>query len=124
MDPSRDNPLIRFTTFWWGIGTFFIFAALLAVIWLFARPEPASLEDVAAQPRYATKAKIDAAQSANLSPESIEAAAATVAKRLADSKPKSFLGRIPQRNSQRLLPWTPRRSIQLLRVLTHRSIQR
>ena len=73
MDPSRDNPLIRFTTFWWGIGTFFIFAALLAVIWLFVRPEPASLEDVAAQPRYATKAKIDAAQSANLSPESIEA---------------------------------------------------
>ena len=32
MDPSRDNPIIRFTTFWWGIGTFFIFALLLAVI--------------------------------------------------------------------------------------------
>ncbi len=87
MDPSRDNPLIRFTTFWWGIGTFLIFAVLLAVIWLFVRPEPTSLEDAAAQPRYATKAKIDAAQAANLSPESIEAAAATVAKQLADSKP-------------------------------------
>ena len=37
MDPTRDNPIIRFTTFWWGIGTFFIFALLLAVIWLFAR---------------------------------------------------------------------------------------
>jgi mono/diheme cytochrome c family protein len=87
MDPSRDNPLIRFTTFWWGIGTFLIFAALLAVIWLFARPEPASLEDAAAKPRYVTKAKIDAAQAANLSPESIDAAARTVAKRLVDSKP-------------------------------------
>lgn len=87
MDPSRDNPLIRFTTFWWGIGTFLIFAALLAAIWLFVRPEPASLEDAAAKPRYATKAKIDAAQAANLSSESIEAAAVTVAKRLADSKP-------------------------------------
>jgi mono/diheme cytochrome c family protein len=87
MDSSRDNPLIRFATFWWGIGTFFIFAALLAVIWLFARSEPVTLEDAAAKPRYETKAKIDAAQAANLTPEAIEAAIAGVGKQLAASKP-------------------------------------
>ncbi|GAA5131106.1 cytochrome c [Luteolibacter yonseiensis] len=87
MDPSRDNPIVRFTTFWWGIGTFFIFAALLAVIWLFARSEPETLEDAAAKPRYATKAKIDAAQAAALPDAAIEAAVPVVAQKLAASKP-------------------------------------
>jgi hypothetical protein len=87
MDPSRDNPIIRFTTFWWGIGTFFIFAVLLAVIWLFARSEPTTLEDAAAKPRYETKARIDAAQAASLSAEAIKAATLVVGKQLAASKP-------------------------------------
>jgi len=87
MDPSRDNPIIRFTTFWWALGTFFIFAVLLAVIWLFTRTEPATLEDAAAKPRYETKAKIDAAQAAVISPEAIDAAVITVGKQLAASKP-------------------------------------
>ncbi len=87
MDPSRDNPIIRFTTFWWGIGTFFIFAVLLAVIWLFARSEPTTLEDAAAKPRYETKAKIDAAQAASLSAEAIKAATLVVGKQLATSRP-------------------------------------
>ena len=87
MDPSRDNPIIRFTTFWWGIGTFFIFAALLAVIWLFARSEPETMEDAAAKPRYERKAKIDAAQAANLPDAAIEAAVPVVAKKLVESKP-------------------------------------
>lgn len=87
MDPSRDNPIIRFTTFWWALGTFFIFAGLLGVIWLFARSEPTTLEDAAAKPRYAIKEKIDAAQAAVISPEAIEAAVITVGKQLAASKP-------------------------------------
>lgn len=87
MDPSRDNPLIRFTTFWWGMGTFFIFAAALAVVWFFARSSPASLEDAAAIPRYATRAKIDSAGAANLSPQAIEAAMVTVGNKLVGSKP-------------------------------------
>ena len=87
MDPSRDNPIIRFTTFWWALGTFFIFAVLLAVIWFFARSEPATLEDAAAKPRYDIKAKIDAAQAAVISPEAIQAAVVTVGKQLAASKP-------------------------------------
>lgn len=87
MDPTRDNPIIRFTTFWWGIGTFFIFALLLAVIWLFTHSEPTTLEDAAAKPRYETKAKIDAAQAASLSAEAIKAATLVVGKQLAASKP-------------------------------------
>jgi mono/diheme cytochrome c family protein len=87
MDPSRDNPIIRFTTFWWALGTFFIFALLLAVIWFFNRSDVTSLEDPRAQERYATRAKIDAAQTANLSPEAISAAASAVSKQLAASKP-------------------------------------
>ena len=87
MDPTRDNPILRFTTFWWGIGTFFIFALLLGVIWSFNSSSPATMEDKAAEPRYATKAKIDAAQAANLSAESIESAMVTVGQQLVASKP-------------------------------------
>lgn len=87
MDPSRDNPILRFATFWWGIGTFFIFALLLAVIWFFNSSDPATLEDAAAKPRYITKAKIDSAEAANISPEAIESAMAVVSKKLAASKP-------------------------------------
>lgn len=87
MDPSRDNPILRFTTFWWGVGTFLIFALLLAVILVFNKSEPTTLEDAAAKPRYETKAKIDAAQAANIPAENIEAAIAAVGKQLAASKP-------------------------------------
>lgn len=87
MDPNRDNPIVRFTTFWWGIGAFLIFAALLAVVMLFNRKQPATLEEAAAKPRYEIKAKVDAAQASTLSKEAIEAAVPVVAKKLAASKP-------------------------------------
>jgi mono/diheme cytochrome c family protein len=87
MDPSRDNPIVRFATFWWGIGTFLIFSALLAVIWLFAKSDPQTMEDAAAKPRYEHKAKVDAAQAAALPDAVIEAAIPAVAQKLADSKP-------------------------------------
>lgn len=87
MDPNRDNPFLRFATFWWGLGTFLIFALLLAVIWFFNRKESVTLEDVAAKTRYETKAKVDAAQAAALSPEAIETAMAKVAAELPNAKP-------------------------------------
>ncbi len=87
MDLSRDNPIIRFTTFWWALGTFFIFAVLLAVIWFFTRSEPTTMEDAAAKPRYETKAKIDAAQAAVLTDEAIDTVMITVGKQLAASRP-------------------------------------
>jgi len=87
MDPSRDNPILRFATFWWGLGTFLIFAILLAGIWIFVKSSPATLEDAAAQPRYTTKAKIDAAQKSSITPEAIDAAMLAVSKKLLESKP-------------------------------------
>lgn len=87
MDPTRDNPIVRFTTFWWGLGTFLLFAVLLAVIWFFNRSEPATMEDAAAKPRYETKAKTDAAQKAVIAPEALEAAIATQSKKLVSAKP-------------------------------------
>jgi len=87
MDPNRDNPILRFTTFWWGIGSFLIFAVVLAVILLFNRKAPQTLEDAAAKPRYEIKAKVDAAQAANLPKEAIDAAIPDVAAKLAAIKP-------------------------------------
>lgn len=87
MDPNRDNPIIRFTTFWWALGAFLIFALLLAVIVLFTRKDPLTLEDVAAKPRYEIKAKVDAAQAEALPPAAIEAVIPEVAAKLAASKP-------------------------------------
>ena len=87
MDPNRDNPIIRFTTFWWALGAFLIFALLLAVILLFNRKPVETLEDAAAKPRYEIKAKVDAAQAESLPPEKIDAALLAVAAKLAASKP-------------------------------------
>ena len=87
MDPARDNQLIRFATFWWGLGTFMVFGILLAVIWWFNRQAPAALEDVVAKARYETKARIATAQAASLSPAAINAVIPAVAQQLAASKP-------------------------------------
>ena len=87
MDPYRDNPLRRFATFWWGLGAFLIFAVGLALIWAFQDKTPETLDDVAAKARYATKAKVEAEQSAVLSAEAIEAAMKKVAAELPAAKP-------------------------------------
>lgn len=87
MDPTRDNPVIRFTTFWWALGAFLIFTLLLAAILLIGGREPASLDDAAAVPRYEIKARVDDEQAAALPPEAIESAMPAVAARLAAAKP-------------------------------------
>ncbi len=91
MDSSRDNVIVRFTSFWWGLGTFLIFGLLLAVIWFsletFLKKDPADMESAAAKPRYETKSKIDAAQAAVISPEALKAGVEKVSKQLVGSKP-------------------------------------
>lgn len=87
MDHSRDNPLRRFTSFWWGIGAFLIFALVLTVVWLFVPKQPDGMEDVEAKGRYEKKAVNDAAQATSLSNEAIDAAALVVSKQLVVSKP-------------------------------------
>lgn len=91
MDPTRDNPLLRFTAFWWGIVAFLVFAALLAAIWMFQRDEPQSLEDAAAKVRYERKAKLDAEQAAILDPAAIEAAIPRVAAEIAAATPAAVV---------------------------------
>lgn len=87
IDPSRDNPLIRFASFWWGLVTFFVFALILALVFLLNRKAPETLEDEAAKARYKIKTEVIAAQAASLKPEAIEAAIPAVAAKLAASKP-------------------------------------
>jgi mono/diheme cytochrome c family protein len=87
MDSSRDTPLIRFTAFWWGLGTFLVFAVLFGAIYLFNTKGAESLEDVVAVARYKTKETIHQAQLAALSKEQIEAVIPAVGKQLAASKP-------------------------------------
>lgn len=87
MDPNHDNPIIRFTAFWWGLGVFLIFALLLAVIAISNRGQSESLEEVVAKKRYETKATVEKAQADALSQAAIDAAISKVAKDLAASKP-------------------------------------
>lgn len=101
MDPTRDNPIIRFTAFWWSIGTFLVFALLLAVIWWFNRQPAASLEDVVARVRYETKAKFAQAQAASLPQALIDAAIPAVAEKLAASKPAAV------EKPEQVVPGTP-----------------
>jgi mono/diheme cytochrome c family protein len=87
MDLNRDNPVIRFATFWWALGAFLIFALLLAGILFINRKPAESLEEAAAKPRYEIKARVEAAQAAALSPEKIAATIPAVAAKLASTKP-------------------------------------
>ena len=87
MDPTHDNPLIRFATFWWGLGTFLGFTLVLAGVWSFSRQPVESLEDVVAKVRYETKARIAHAQAASLPQAAIDAAIPAVAEKLAAAKP-------------------------------------
>jgi len=73
MDPTRDNPIFRFKAAWWGLGLFALFAAALAVAWMFSGDEGPTLEELAAADRYGNAADIEAAQQANLDWKEIEA---------------------------------------------------
>jgi mono/diheme cytochrome c family protein len=87
MDPSRDNPFIRFQAFWWGIGSFLLFVVLLGVIWLFNLREPETLEDIAADRRLEIRAEVDAAQTTAISAEALDAAITSVSRGLATQRP-------------------------------------
>lgn len=87
MDPSRDNPFVRFTTFWWALFVFIGFGVLLAIIWLFNSSEPKNVEDIAAAARYKQKEEVTKAQAAAFPKDTLEKAIATVGPQLAASKP-------------------------------------
>ncbi len=87
MDPNHDNPIIRFATFWWGLGAFLIFAAILTVVAIFMREDPTDIEEKMAESRYVTKAEVEAEQAEELSQEAIDAAVSSVAEKLVTDKP-------------------------------------
>lgn len=87
MDSSRDNAFTRFATFWWALGTFLLFGVLIAVVWLFNRQAPDTLEDLAAQARYKNKEEVFKAQEAALDPAALDKAIESVGKQLLGSKP-------------------------------------
>lgn len=87
MEPSTDNPLIRFKAFFSGLALFLFFGVLVTLIWIFNRTEPTTPEDVVAETRRATRATVDDAQVAALPPEAIDAAISSVAQKLATATP-------------------------------------
>jgi len=87
MEPSPDNPLIRFKAFINGLVLFLLFAALIALVWIFNRGEPVTPEDVVAESRRAARAAVDEAQAASLPQEAIDAAIPALAEKLAASAP-------------------------------------
>ena len=96
MDPNHDNPFIRFSAFWLGLGIVLIFAVLLLVIGLFNRNKAEGLEELAAEKRYETKASVAAAQAEELSVEAIHAAIPAVAEKLAASKAAAFAPQVAE----------------------------
>lgn len=87
MDPTRDNPIIRFNTFWWALWAFFAFAIVLAAVMIFNRNAPTNLEDAVAAARYKTLDTVKATQAKALPPEAIEAVIPEVAAKLVAGKP-------------------------------------
>lgn len=87
MDPTRDNPIIRFNTFWWALWAFFAFAVVLAAVMIFNRNAPTNLEDAVATARYNTLKTVKEAQAKALPAEAIDAAIPEVAAKLLSGKP-------------------------------------
>lgn len=74
MDPSRDNTLIRFTAFWWGIGVISLFFVILLLVRLTKGGDEGGdpLEESARFERLEIRNQVDAAQQANLAPKVVE----------------------------------------------------
>lgn len=87
MDPTRDNPLIRFAAFWWALVTFFAIVLVIAVIHLFDRKAPETPEEVAAEARYKIRAEVDRTQQEALAAAKVDEMIPAMAKQLAASKP-------------------------------------
>jgi mono/diheme cytochrome c family protein len=73
MDPSQDNPIVRFKAFFWALAVFGFFGVVLGIVALLEKKQPQTLEDVAAATRYQNRDKVNAAQAANFSYKEVEA---------------------------------------------------
>ncbi len=73
MDPSQDNPTVRFKAFFWALALFALFGVVLGILALTNRKQPQTLEDIAAVSRYENLDKVNGAQSAQFSYKEVEA---------------------------------------------------
>lgn len=101
MDPTRDNPILRFTAFWWALGTFFTIAIVIGVIYLFDRQPGTTPEEAAAEARYKIREQVEQLQADALPAEKLDAAILAVAKQLAASKPA------PVEKPEQVIPGSP-----------------
>jgi mono/diheme cytochrome c family protein len=89
MEPTRDNPLIRFAAFWWGIGVITLFFVVLVIVRLIVGggggKDP--LEETARLNRLEISNQVDKAQAANLEWKTAEEGAETV-----QAKPDDIYG--------------------------------
>jgi mono/diheme cytochrome c family protein len=74
MSSTSDNPLSRFSAFFWALGVFSLFGVIVLALKLFSSDtsERNPLEEAAAAKRYEVRAAVDAAQNAGLAYKEVE----------------------------------------------------
>ena len=74
MSSNSDNPLSRFSAFFWALGVFSLFGVIVLALKLFSSDtsERNPLEEAAATKRYEVRQTVDAAQSAGFAYKEVE----------------------------------------------------
>jgi mono/diheme cytochrome c family protein len=74
MSSTSDNPLTRFSAFFWALGVFSLFGVIVLALKLFSSDtsERNPLEEAAAAKRYEVRSAVDAAQKAGLAYKEVE----------------------------------------------------
>lgn len=74
MSSTSDNPLTRFSAFFWALGVFSLFGVIVLALKLFSADTTGRnpLEEAAAAKRYEVRATVDAAQKAGLAYKEVE----------------------------------------------------
>ena len=74
MSSSSDNPLTRFSAFFWAVGVFSLFGVIVLALKLFSSDtaEHNPLEEAAAAKRYEVRKTVDAAQGAGFGYKEVE----------------------------------------------------
>ena len=74
MSSSSDNPLTRFSAFFWALGVFSLFGVIVLALKLFSSDtsERDPLEETAAEKRYEARKAVDEAQAAGFAYKDVE----------------------------------------------------
>ena len=80
MDHTRDNPLKRFTSFWFALLLVTTFAIGALILWPLSHGDVETVADLKAADRLQIKAEVQKAQTENLNAEALAEALANAAK--------------------------------------------